>query len=76
VRIESSNIRSRISGSAWQTNASASVNNFDYGVVLTAINSGLNAAGWAGEVIIFNSSLSDAEMDWRFDRLKSDLSII
>ena len=76
VRIESSNIRSRISGSAWQTNASASVNNFDYGVVLTDINSGLNAAGWAGEVIIFNSSLSDAEMDWRFDRLKSDWSII
>lgn len=75
IRVDSANHRARISGGTWQTSASINTNAFDYGTVLTNINSGLNAAGWAGEVIIFSSALSDADMDWRFDQLKSDWSI-
>ena len=75
IRVDSTNHRARISGGAWQTSASATTNAYDYGTVLTNINSGLNAAGWAGEVIVFTSALTDADMDWRFNKLKLDWSI-
>jgi hypothetical protein len=75
IRVDSTNHRARISGGAWQTSASATTNSYDYGTVLTNINSGLNAAGWAGEVIVFTSALTDADMDWRFNKLKLDWSI-
>ena len=75
IRVDSTNHRARISGGAWQTSANANTNSYDYGTVLTNVNSGLNAAGWAGEVIIFSSALTDADMDWRFNKLKLDWSI-
>jgi hypothetical protein len=73
-RMQTGNHRGSIDGS-WSTDSTVGDNDYDYGSLLTEINSGLNAGGWVGEVIIFSSALTDADMDWRVNKLKSDWSI-
>lgn len=77
-RMQSGNHRGLISdgaGSPWQTDFTVGDNDFDYASLLTEQNSGLNAGGWVGEVIIVPTAMSDTDMNTRVALLASEWAI-
>ena len=70
ARFDLANSRFRITGGSWLTQ-SHGAQNFDYIVFLRNIFASNQTKGWAGEFILYNSAISDADMNDKFNRLNS-----